>query len=261
MSPIRMLCRHQAVLVSVVSAELRKKYAGSVLGWAWLAAYPVLFLAIYAGVYLLIFKVRIPEFSSRQYVLVVFSGLVPYLGFCDALQQGSQSLVRHSHLLKNTVFPIELIPVKTVLCSQVTFVVMLAVLFGFIMATGPVDGGLWLVPVLIVLQFLLVQGFVWMLAALTVIIKDVPHVLNLLLLAALFISPIAFMPSMVPAAFRFLLYGNPLYYLISLYRASFFPGIPFFVSDLLILTAMSASFFLAGFVFFRRFQEVLAEYV
>lgn len=261
MGPFQIIWKHRTILSSVVYTELRKKYAGSILGLAWLVVYPVLFLAIYSGVYLYIFRIRIPEFSNWQYVLIVFSGLVPYLGFCEALQQGSQSLEHHAHLLKNTVFPIELIPLKTVLCSQFAYAVMLMILFLLILPTASVSGYLWLVPLLLVMQFLFVQGIVWVLSGLVVIVKDVQYLLNLLLLSMLFLSPVAFMPDMVPPALRFLLYLNPLYYFIALYRASFFNGMSFDAKELFVLCFLSVFSFLVGFIFFRKFKEVFVEYV
>lgn len=260
-TPVGVLWKHRKPLYFIVRNEVRKRYAGSVLGLAWLVVYPVLFLALYAGVYLFIFKVKIPELSNWNYILIVFSGLVPYLGFCEALQQGSQSLVQNSNLLKNTVFPIELIPVKTVLCSQLAFAVTLAVLGVFIISGGHLNQRLWLVPLVFCAQYLLVQGLVWILASLSVVLKDVQPLLNLGLLFLLFISPIAFTPDMVPSALRGFLFFNPLYYLISLYRAGFFESQALRMTELLALYGMSLVFFIGGFSFFRKLQETFAEYV
>jgi len=258
---LSLIWSNRHALAAIVKNEIRQRYAGSFLGIAWLFLYPLFFLALYSGVYLLIFKIRVPEFSDWRYVLLVFSGLVPYLGFSESLQQGSRALTGNANLLKNTVFAPELIPVKTVLASQATHAVSLAVLTLGVLASGHRPGLLWLLPVVFLAQIVLTQGIVWVLSALSVAVKDVPHVTGLAVLFLLFVSPVAFTPDMVPQRFQVFLHLNPLHYVIALYRAALFETAPFAFRDLLILAGMSLAAFAGGFYFFRKMKGVFLEYV
>ncbi|OGW82672.1 MAG: hypothetical protein A3C47_00590 [Omnitrophica bacterium RIFCSPHIGHO2_02_FULL_51_18] len=255
------LWNYRRALIAIVKNEVRQRYAGSILGIAWLLIYPLLFLSIYAGIYIFIFKIKVPELSNWGYVLTVFCGLVPYIGFSDSLQQGSRALIGNSNLLKNTVFPAELIPVKVVLASQVLHAASLGVLTLFVLASGYSFQRFWIVPCVFILQFLLTQGLVWMLSAATVAIKDIPHVLNLLLLFLLFVSPVAFLPVMAPEKFQPFLWLNPLYYVISLYRTGFSISSHLNFYELLILAAVSLLFFGAGYAFFNKLKTIFLEYV
>ena len=256
-----LILKYGRVLASLVQIELRQRYAGSLLGIAWLFLYPLIFLAIYAGVYLAIFKVRIPELSNWGYVLTVFCGLVPYIGFSESLLQGSLSLVSNINLLKNTVFPPILIPVKAVLVAQVAHGVSLVILFCMAWMLGRIHGTVWLIPVVFLFQYLLVQGLVWIISFVAIVIKDIQYVLNLLLFFILFVSPVAFTPEMAPALMQKLLKFNPLYYAIELYRYSFFGAEQFPAIELGLFAALSLIIFFFGHAFFRKNHPTLLEYV
>ena len=126
--PLLLLWKHRQLLRQTTFTDVRAKYAGSVLGLIWLFFYPLCFLAIYAVVYVFIFKVRFQLFGSNEYVALIFCGLIPFLGFCEALGTGVSSVTNNANLIKNTLFPIDLIPVKAVLTSLCTQTVGLCLL-------------------------------------------------------------------------------------------------------------------------------------
>lgn len=260
-NPFYIIGLHSKILFALVKSDIRQKYAGSILGLIWLVLYPVLFLLVYAGVYLFIFKIRIPELSNWGYVLMVFCGLIPYIGFSDGIQQGTQSLTGNQNLIKNTIFPVELIPVKTVLCSQAVHGVSIFILTLFVVLSGYISLNFWVVPLAFLLQLLLIQGLAWILSAVSIVIKDVQYFLNLFLLFLLFVSPVAFVPEMVPPFFRRLLYLNPLHYIISIYRAGFFKTSSLQIFELIVICFISVSIFLLGFLFFKKVQRMFLEYV
>lgn len=111
---------HRRLLARVTRGELSARYAGSLLGPLWAVIAPALILAVYAVVYMQIFRVRVPGLDSAGYVLYVFAGLVPYLACAEAVSTGVSSVITNKSVLNNTVFPIDLAPVKAVLLSQTT---------------------------------------------------------------------------------------------------------------------------------------------
>ena len=81
---VRTLVTHVRLLAAITRVELSKKYAGSVLGASWLVLQPALLLSVYLFVYLVVFKMRFPGFSSLGYALYVFTGLIPYMATIEA---------------------------------------------------------------------------------------------------------------------------------------------------------------------------------
>src|SRR2546423_3394206 len=115
---ISIIRRDRRLLASITRVELSKRHAGSLLGMAWVFLQPLLLLSVYLFVYMVVFKFRFPGYSRFDYVLYVFCGLVPYLGFMEALTAGGVSIKQNVHLVKNVMLPIELIPVRAVIVGM-----------------------------------------------------------------------------------------------------------------------------------------------
>src|SRR5204863_3779445 len=94
-----------------------------------------LLLGCYCFLYLVVFKMRFKELGSYQYVLFVFSGLIPYLGFSEAVATSTSSVRQSLNLLKNAVFPIEFVPVKFVCAALFGLFSSLAILFVMVLLT------------------------------------------------------------------------------------------------------------------------------
>ena len=259
--PFQQFWKHREMLFQVVSRDLRARYAGSLLGVFWMLLYPLLFLAGSASVYMLVFKVRFAQGTSADYVLFIFCGLVPYLNFAECLGTGIPSVSGNASLVKNTLFPIELIPVKSVLAAQGALLVGMAVLVAGAAGLGRLSASLLLVPLLCVLQLGFTLGVIWILSSLNVFLRDLQNITNLLVLLLMMVSPIAYTPEMVPEKLMFFFKLNPLYYIIASFQDAImfqrFPrGNVFWV-----FAAMSSTVFYLGYWFILRLKRVFADHV
>ncbi|UGY20187.1 hypothetical protein HAP48_0023725 [Bradyrhizobium septentrionale] len=135
--------------------DLRQRHGASFFGLAWTVLFPVIFLGLYSLVFSLILQVRIPGKSSFDYTLIIFSGLIPFLGFSEALSAGVSSLADNRSLLKGTIFPVELIAVKSVLVSSVTMLVGLALLLAILVVRGEMQVTQLALPLVHFTQFIL----------------------------------------------------------------------------------------------------------
>ena len=255
-----LIWQHRKVLLTTTWVELLKRYSGSVLGKMWLVLYPTLFLCIYLFLFLVIFKVRFPGYSQLDYVVYVFCGLVPYIGFMEALNAGCVSVKQNIHLVRNVLFPIELIPVRTVLIAFATQMVGLGVLLLLLLINGSFSFHVLWLPLVMVGQLLLTIGIVWFLAALAVGLPDVSYFVNLFGLFLMFVSPIGFKADMIPNGLEIMLYLNPIYYLLEMYRSSLLYGEwpPFPL--LAVFGILCVGAFVLGAKVFWRFKDVLAVY-
>jgi lipopolysaccharide transport system permease protein len=257
--PFSVLWRHRLLLWQTVRNDIRARHAGSVLGLAWLGLYPLLFLGTYALIYICVFKVRFALFNSNEYVVLIFCGLIPFLGFTEALGLGIGSVTSNASLIKNTLFPIELIPVKAVLVSQCTQVVGTALLLAVLVVLGRFSAWMALLPVVWVAQVLFSLGLIWFLSSLNVFVRDLQNIVTVLTLMLMMISPIAYTADMVPAGLQPFLKVNPLYHLVVCYQDSLMLGR--FPRDgvLWVLLSLATVFFLAGYWFFTRLKVVFAD--
>jgi lipopolysaccharide transport system permease protein len=257
---MHLLIRHRRVLAAAALNEIRGRYAGTALGLAWAVLYPALFLSVYATVFTLIFNVRLGGPSTADSVLLMFAGLIPFFGFSESVSSGIGSVLANRHLVKNTLFPIELIPVRAVLVGSLTMVLCLVALQLALWWRGTVYPAQALTPVIVVFQLLFTLGVIWPLSALNVFVRDLGQIMPILLLLLMIASPIAYTVDMVPPALLPLMYANPLYYPIALYRGCLLQGtVPWEI--LAAFGALATAMFGLGFLAFMKWKQMFVEHV
>jgi len=257
---LSILLNHHRILMASVRVELAKRYSGSLLGKLWVVLYPLLFLSIYLFVYMIVFNMQFPGSSRLDYVIFVFAGLIPYIGFMEAVTGGCVSLKQNMHLIKNVMMPIDLIPARFVLVAMVTEMVGLAMLLALVATNGGLGIHLLGLPVILLFQLIMLEGLVLILAPMAVVLPDLAYFVNLAVLLLIFVSPIGFQPEMVPSAFRFVVYANPIYYMVDAFRSTFIGDHPFNWKTFLGYAAFSSGVFLMGSSVFTKLRGSLIDY-
>jgi lipopolysaccharide transport system permease protein len=200
--------------------NLRDRYLGSYLGLAWAILQPILLLTLYTFVFGIVLKTQPVGIGSPiEYVIWLFSGLIPYLVFTEAISSSTNSLITNASLIKNIVFKSETVPIAAVFMAVVPLVVGLA----FIMILMAVDRQtpswllLLLIPVLII-QFIFLIGVGYLLSATAVFLRDIIQFIPTVTMALLFATPIFYAVGMMPPIIARVTFYNPLYQMVQPYR-------------------------------------------
>jgi lipopolysaccharide transport system permease protein len=250
---------YRAVILRTSITEMRQRYAGSALGSIWIIIYPSLFLSIYLFIYLVVFRIRFPGFSSFEYVAYVFSGLVPYLVIMEATTRSALILRENMHLVKNVMVPIEVIPVRLVVVSLLaqapSFFIMVVIA---ILSTG-LSFKLALLPVAVFMAAIFILGGVLFVSSLGAILNDVSHIVGLMMTALMFLSPIAFMASMLPDHLQYVIYINPISYPLEFIRWTVLGNYQPNWILLGIYPVLMGYFLYRGLKFFSSLKEVLSD--
>jgi lipopolysaccharide transport system permease protein len=255
-----MMAQYQRILIATTKVEISKRYSGSALGLIWLGLHPLLLLSVYLFVFLVVFKMRFPGYSEMDYVLYVFAGLVPYIGLSEAIQAGTQSIKQNIHLVKNVMMPIEIVPVRAVAAALVGQVVLLILVAGLAVVNGTLSPFIVGLPFVLALQFLFLLGLVFVLSAVALVVQDTTYFVNLAIMLLMFLSPIGFRADMLPGDYAFLVWANPISYLLDAYRVVLLSNHPISVTMLAVYTVISIGCFILGAAFFQRFKGVLVDY-
>jgi len=258
--PFRVIYANRIFLRHSVLAEIKEKNAGSALGNWWLILSPFIFLSIYSVVYLFIFRFSPANMSRNEYVLHIFSGLVPFLALSEALSFGTLSLGNNRNLLKTTLFPIEIIPVRTVLATLPTFLIGMAFLFLGCLWDRKLHFTAFLVPLVFAAQLLFVTGAVWILSLVSLTLKDIKYLLNYLIMVLMLLSPIAYVIDMIPPKLRVLVWLNPFAYFIVSYQSLIVGGElpPKEIAAGVFLFSLAS--FLLGHLFFSKLKSIIINY-
>jgi lipopolysaccharide transport system permease protein len=257
----RFVISHRRLLWRIARHELKARYAGSLLGVAWAVLTPLVLLGAYAAVYLVIFQIKVPGLTQTQYVLLIFSGLVPFLVTSEALVAGIASVVISKSALSSTVFPIDLVPAKAVLLSQVTMMVGLAAISVSLIATMQLSWTVLFVPIVWALHLLALMGLTWILSLVNLVVRDLQTVMGLALMGLMIMSPIAYTPEMVPPGLKVLVLLNPFAYFVTAFQRLLVLGQLPAVWEILVLVTISVGTFVVGGFFFARAKRVMLDYV
>jgi len=239
------------------------RYRGSALGLLWALLTPAVMIAVFTFLFAGVFGARFtPEGTPWDYALYLFCGLLPWTAFSETLQQSSGLVVAHANLVKRVVFPLETLPVAQALAA------LAAQLFGtaaLLVAALVIRRelhltALWL-PLLLVPQLLLTLGGAWLVASLGVFIRDTAQVLGLVLMAWLYLTPIIYPETVVPARFRPALELNPFTPLVRGYRRALLEGAAPDWPGLAYTTALALAAFLLGYWWFARTRKNFADVI
>lgn len=256
---VAMIWQSRRLFFRSVINELRSMYAGTLLGLVWIVFGPVLMLIIYTVIYAVIFQVRVPNFTIQEYILNVFSGLVPFLAFAQGLSAGTGSLKSGRSLFFNMNYPTELIAPKYVFVAYVMLPVgMLMTLAGDAIVSEL--SWWWLgVPVIMLLQLMFSVGVAYYLSLISLVIRDIQFMIQYLMMALLVITPIAYTPDMISGKLATLLYVNPLFYYVYSYQHLILLNSPPPMDVLVTALVISVVTFVTGFLFFQRARGALSD--
>ncbi len=181
----REIMRYRYLLRNLVVRNLKARYKNSALGIVWSLLNPLLMMVVFT----LLFTFRGTDI--RQFPVFVLVGLIPWTFFTSSLVSGTTSVMGSASLVKKVYFPRELLPTSTLLSNLVNFaiafLVLVVLLYLFVIVLSVY--ALW-VPAILLTQLIFTLGLVLLLSALTVFYKDVLMILDVVLLAWFFMTPI-----------------------------------------------------------------------
>lgn len=222
-----LLTRHRQLTWEMTRREIADRYAGQVLGAFWAIGHPLVLMAIYVFIFAKVFQVRIGGTAELplDYTTYLLSGLIPWMAFQESMSKGTTVILGNANLVKQVVFPIEVLPVKTVIASFGTQFVATGVLVAYVAARhGSVPWTYSLLPVLVVFQGMAMIGVAYAFSAVGVYFRDLKDFVQVFCLAGMYVMPVFYLPSMVPAMFRPVLYFNPFSYMAWCYQDACYFG-------------------------------------
>jgi lipopolysaccharide transport system permease protein len=223
----RLVTLYQAreLIYNLVQRELKARYKNSVLGFVWSLLNPLGMMVVFT----IVFSVLMPNNSVPNYPIFLLCGLLPWNFFSASIMTGTNSIVANGNLVKKVYFPREVLPIATVLANLVNFLLALVVLFAaMLLVRIPLSPWLVLLPVVILIQTCFTLGIVFLLSTFQVFYRDTLIVLDVVLLAWFFLTPVFYPTSLLPTSLtvlgitidvqRAMYILNPMASLINMYR-------------------------------------------
>jgi len=218
---------HASLLWQFARREVAGRYRGSLIGFGWAVLNPLLLLAIYTFVFSVVFRIRWdgPVTDRMGFALVVYAGMIVHGFFAECMTRAPQLVVDNRNLVKRVVFPLEILPWSTLAVAGFHLVVGLALIaLALLVKDGALPLSAFALPLIVVPLALLSLGVVYACAALGVYLRDLSQVVGFFALTLLFLSPVFYPPSAVPAEWRFVIALNPIATFIEMTRGALLYG-------------------------------------
>jgi lipopolysaccharide transport system permease protein len=197
--------------------------------------------------------------GDTPYAILVFTGLLPWFFFSNALSDCSNSLITNSHLLSKVYFPRLIVPVSTILVSSVDFIISFAVLLLLMLWYGiSPSWQLALLPVLGIWVGALSLGLGLWFSALNVRYRDFRHIVPFMLQLGIYASPVAYSANIIPEKWIPLYYLNPMAGVIDAFRWSI-TGVAPSVYGIVCASIITAILLVIGLAYFRSEESRFAD--
>jgi lipopolysaccharide transport system permease protein len=256
---LRELWEYRELLYFLIWRDVKVRYKQTVLGAAWAIIQPFFTMVIFS-----VFFGRLAKVPSDgiPYPIFSYTALVPWTFFAHGLNQASNSLVRHSGLIKKVYFPRLAMPIARLLAGAVDFVLAFIVLLGMMLYFGivPTVNVLWL-PSFLLLALVTALGVALWLSAMNVQFRDVGYTVPFITQFWMYATPIAYPSSLLSEPWRTLYGINPMAGVVEGFRwallgADTAPGPIVIVSSLVALVLL-----VSGAFYFRRMEKTFADVV
>jgi lipopolysaccharide transport system permease protein len=259
----RLLSRYRELTWEMTKREISDRYAGQLLGPVWVIGHPLLLMALYVVLFAYVFPARLGTSGDSGLTVYILSGLIPWMTFSEAIAKSTHVIISNANLVRQVVFPIEVLPVKTVLASAVTQVVATSLLVAYMIAGGSALSwyALLVVP-LFFLQLLAMTGVCYLLSSIGAYFRDLKDVVQVFLSAGLFLAPILYVPDVLarlPEPLAWVLTINPFSHLVWCYQDALFFGAIEHPVSWFVLGGLSVTVFIAGFTVFEKLRVMFGE--
>lgn len=203
--------------------EVQQRFRGSWLGLGWSLLTPLAMLAVYTFVFRTVLNARWPgaEDSNSEFALQIFSGLLVFSLFSEIVGRAPHLIVEQPNLVKKVIFPLEILPWVGALSASFHAALSLLVLVAAVLFVRESITIHLMSVLLIYIAFLpMLLGLGWLLAALGVYMRDIGHIVGLILTPMLFLSPVFYPATALPEAVQQYMILNPLTLIIESLRAA-----------------------------------------
>ena len=256
MRALKEIYAYREMIYSLIRKDLRGRYKGSLLGFFWTFLNPRLQLIVYTLVFSSIMRMGID-----RYYLFLFVALIPWMFFATSVTGGANCIIAQLSLVTKIYFPREVIPIAHVTSAFVNMLYSFIIVFIVVAIAGvsvqPI--ALLCLPVIMVIQYILALGITMLASAITVYFRDLEHILGIITMAWMYLTPIIYPIDMVPEKYFNLFMLNPMTPITIAYRDILYYGLVPQMSTLLQALSLGMIVLVVGLLVFSKLKRHFAE--
>ncbi|MCH5166316.1 MAG: ABC transporter permease [Erysipelotrichales bacterium] len=255
------LYAYRELLKSNVKKDIRGKYKGSFLGVLWSFVSPLLMTLVYA----IVFPYLMRGAGYEHYTTFLVIGILPWTWFTTSIAQGTWTIIGNGAIIKKVYFPREILPISIVTSGVINFLISCVIIALFLIFSG-IGFSIYILflPLVILAQYLLTLGIIFITSAVNVYIRDLEYIINFIIQMLFYGTPILYsldMFSNAPVVIKTLIELNPMATIITSYRDILYWGNMPHLKSILFVILFSLVLCVFGLAIFRKLSKGFAEEV
>ena len=256
MKTLKEIYAYREMIYSLVRKDLRGRYKGSLLGFFWTFLNPLLQLVVYTIMFSTIMRMGI-----EKYYLFLFVALIPWIFFSTSIMGGSSCIIAQQSLVTKIYFPREVIPIAHVTSAFVNMLYCFVIVFLVVAIAGIkiAPAALLCLPIIMIIQYILALGIAMLVSAVTVYFRDLEHILGIVTMAWMYLTPVIYPVTMIPKKYYALFMLNPMTPITIAYRDILYYGTKPEMSTLLQGLILGITVLIIGLITFNTLKCHFAE--
>ena len=216
---------HQAIqsrriVFDLACRDFKSRYLGSYLGIVWAFINPLVTILVFWFIFDMGFKSK--PVADFPYILWLVSGIVPWFFFSDAWTSAATAIIESQYLVSKVVFRVSLLPIVKIASTFVVHLFLVFVTMILFLLYGRLPTLTYLqIPYYIFSMLVLLLGLAWLTSAVTVFVRDLGHLIRIILQLLFWLTPILWSIDILPKNFQNIIKYNPVYYIVQGYRNCF----------------------------------------
>jgi ABC-2 type transport system permease protein len=255
-SVVRSLYNYRELLKNLVFKDLKLKYRGSVFGFLWSLANPLLMIVVYTMAFTFILQIR-----GEGFVFYLMLGVLSWSFFANSAGMSTGAIVDNAGLLKSVLFPKAILPIATVLFNLAQYLLTVSVFVPAMMLwyRVPPAAPMLVFPIFLALHVLFTIGVALMLATATAFFRDVRHLLEVALAVVFWTTPIVYELRQVPERMQLPILLSPVSSFLVAYQQVFYYRTWPDATLWLVAVTYAFGMFTAGAMLFLSFEHRFTE--
>lgn len=255
-----------ALIFHFTRQDLLDRYSGSILGGLWTFILPLVNILIFTLVFSKIMGARLEafgaQFSEYNYSIYLVAGILAWNAFAATVNRVTNIFIEKASLIGKVNLSLLALPLYIVASETVVYLISMAFFTGFLIIIGfPFSWHWCLIPLLFLAQQLFAYGLGFLLAVLSVFIRDIREFVNVFLQLWFWLTPIVYVVHILPEETQSIFSWNPMFLMVESYRDVILNHTVPEPYGLLVIGALAMTFLGAGRFLFKKLEKDIRDFI
>jgi ABC-type polysaccharide/polyol phosphate export permease len=257
---LRDVIRNRRLLIDLIKNDFKSRYLNNYLGVLWAFIQPTITILIFWFVFQVGFKAA--PVQDTPFVLWLIAGMIPWFFFAEALGSATNAILDNTFLVKKIVFRVSLLPIVKIASALIIHTFFIFFMLGMFLYYGYTPTLYWLqILYYLFATVILLLGISWINSSVVIFFRDLGQLVSMMIQFGFWLTPIFWMLTMVPEAYRWIFKLNPAYYITQGYRDALIDHVWFWDKPMETLQfwGITMIFFALGAIVFRKLRPHFAD--